>query len=369
MLRPVALLALLLASTPAAAVETMRISMGDVEGAEVRISGPGLRFGGDSEEGDFVRVGAAEARVRRRGGGGLEVNGAPILGDAVRFRAETESPDAGVAEVAPLRAGGREVRGEVVVRLAGTRLQLINVLPLEDYLAAVLGSEMPVSFPLEALKAQAVAARTYALQKKLEAYGSPFHMGSSVLHQVYGGMDREDARTRAAVAATRGQVLTYELAPIEAYFHASCGGRTESGAAALQRDLPYLKPVDCPCGELPASHWSAQVSTAEMDAALRFASAGLRTAARTATGRVSRVAAGARSLDAAQLRQRLGYTRIKSLSFDVERNAQGFRFTGRGYGHGAGLCQWGAKVLADRGQGYKDILAHYYPGAELQQLY
>ena len=101
----------------------------------------------------------------------------------------------------------------------------------------------------------------------------------------------------------------------------------------------------------------------------RFDSAGLRPAARTATGRVSRVAAGSHTLDGAQLRARLGYTRLKSLAFEMERTADGVRFTGRGYGHGAGLCQWGAKALADAGKGYRDILGHYYPGAELQQLY
>src|SRR5919204_152232 len=91
-----------------------------------------------------------------------------------------------------------------------------------------------------ALKAQAVAARTYALHKKLEAYDEPYHLGSSVLHQVYGGLRREDERTRAAVEATRGEVLTWELQPIEAYFHAACGGHTEEGLPALSRDLPYL---------------------------------------------------------------------------------------------------------------------------------
>jgi stage II sporulation protein D len=369
MLRPVALIAVLLAASPAQAVETMRIAMGESTGDSVRVSGPGLHFGADSEEAEFLPLPAGEARVRRRGAAGLEVNGAPVTGEAVRFRAQLLHAEGGVLLGAPLRANGREVRGDVVVRLVRGRLQLINVLALEDYLAAVLGSEMPVSFPAEALKAQAVAARTYALQKKLEAYGSPFHLGSSVLHQVYAGMDREDPRTRAAVAATRGQVLTYELAPIEAYFHASCGGRTESGAAALQRNLPYLKPVDCPCSALPASRWSAHVTTEELAAALRFDPAGLRPSARTATGRVSRVSAGAHSLDGAQLRQRLGYTRVKSLSFELERTAQGFRFSGRGYGHGAGLCQWGAKALADGGKVYQDILGHYYPGAELQQLY
>src|SRR4029079_3418898 len=107
------------------------------------------------------------------------------------FRAGAETSDAGVPGSVPIRAGASQVRGDGVLRPYRDGLQLINVIPLEDYLAAVLGSEMPVSFPLEALKAQAVAARTYALQKKLETYGAPFHLGSSVLHQVYGGFNRE----------------------------------------------------------------------------------------------------------------------------------------------------------------------------------
>jgi stage II sporulation protein D len=359
MLRPVAWLLLLLAPLSAHAVETMRIAMGEVHG-EVRVSGTALVFGSDSEDAEFVPAGAESAIVRRRGKR-LELNGSPVIGDAVRFRAGGESS---------VRAGSMEVRGDVVVRLYKDRLQLINVIPLEDYLAAVLGSEMPVSFPLEALKAQAVAARTYALQKKLEAYGSPFHLGSSVLHQVYGGIHREDARTRTAVLATRGEVLTYELAPIEAYFHSSCGGQTESGLAALGRELPYLQPVECPCGRLPASRWSATLSDSELQTALGDAPDGFRVSSRTATQRVNRVAtASGLSLDGATLRRKLGYTRLKSLGFEVERTASGWHFSGRGYGHGAGFCQWGAKALADSGLAYRDILLHYYPGTELQQLY
>ncbi|MGZ3461189.1 MAG: SpoIID/LytB domain-containing protein [Archangium sp.] len=368
MLRPVALLLLLLAPPRALAVETMRIAMSDSHG-EVRVSGKGLSLGSDTEDARFSPLEQDSAVVRRKGSR-LELNGAPVIGNAVRFRAGEGSEDAGVPGSSPLRAGDLEVRGDVVVRLYKDGLQLINVIPLEEYLAAVLGSEMPVSFPLEALKAQAVAARTYALQKKLETYGSPFHLGSSVLHQVYGGLNREDERTRAAVEATRGEVLTYELAPIEAYFHASCGGRTESGQDALQRDLPYLRPVDCPCGRLPASRWSATVSDSELQAALGQSTEGFRVTSRTATHRVSRVAtAGGASLDGATFRRKLGYTKLKSLEFDVERTAGSWHFNGRGYGHGAGLCQWGAKALADEGLSYRDILSHYYPGTELQQLY
>jgi stage II sporulation protein D len=368
MSRPVALLLLLLAPLDALAVETMRIAMGDSQG-EVRVSGQSLSFGPDTEDARFSPLEQGSVIVRRRGSR-LELNGAPVIGNAVRFRAGVDAEDAGVPGPSPLRAGDMEVRGDVVVRLYKDGLQLINIIPLEDYLAAVLGSEMPVSFPLEALKAQAVAARTYALQKKLEAYGSPFHMGSSVLHQVYGGLNREDARTRAAVEVTRGEVLTYELAPIEAYFHASCGGRTETGHAALQRELPYLQAVDCPCDRLPASRWSATVSDSELHAALGQSTEGFRVSSRTATRRVNRITTSSGiSLDGATLRRKLGYTKLKSLEFNLERTAGGWHFTGRGYGHGAGLCQWGAKALADDGLSYRDILLHYYPGTELQQLY
>jgi stage II sporulation protein D len=368
MWRPVALLLLLLAPLRALAVETMRIAMGDAQ-AEVRVSGRALSFGSDTEDARFSPLEPDSVVVRRRGSR-LELNGAPVIGNAVRFRAGEDSEDAGVLGSSPLRAGDMQVRGDVVVRLYKDGLQLINVIPLEDYLAGVLGSEMPVSFPPEALKAQAVAARTYALQKKLETYGSPFHMGSSVLHQVYGGLNREDPRSRAAVEATRGEVLTYELAPIEAYFHASCGGRTESGQDALQRDLPYLQAVDCPCGRLPASRWSATVSDSELHAALGQSTEGFRVSSRSATHRVNRVvSANGLSLDGATLRRKLGYTKLKSLEFDVERTGGSWHFNGRGYGHGAGLCQWGAKALADEGLSYRDILSHYYPGTELQQLY
>lgn len=370
MLRRVALLLLLLlAPARALAVETVRIAMGEAA-REVRVSGPGLASGPDLEEGESTPLQLPVATVRRRNGR-LELNGAPVLGEAIRFRARSGSGEPGApTEAAPLRANGTEVRGDVVVRLHKGRLQLINVIPLEDYLAAVLGSEMPVSFPLEALKAQAVAARTYALQKKLVTYGDPYHLGSSVLHQVYGGLHRENERTREAVLATRGEVLTYELAPIEAYFHASCGGRTESGAAALSSPRPYLQPASCPCDSLPNTRWSLTLSDSELRSALGHSPEGLQIAARTATGRVSRVAtASGASVDAVGLRRKLGYERLRSLSFDMERTSGGWRFTGRGHGHGAGLCQWGAKVLAEQGRSYRDILLHYYPGTELQQLY
>jgi len=369
MLRPVALLAFGLFSLPASGVETVRILVSERDGP-VAIQGARLSAGDDLEDVEFRPVERGSATVRRGARGGLEVDGVPVPSGSVRFRAGDPSSGAGTPGGEPLTAGDLAVRGDVVVRLQGGRLQLINVLPLEIYLVAVLGSEMPPEFPQEALKAQAVASRTYALWKKLESYGALVNMGSSVIHQVYAGLAREDARTRAAVEATSGQILTYELQPIEAYFHASCGGRTESGLSALGRDLPYLAAVECPCGTLPASRWTLSLPLAELGRALPGAST-LEVVSRSGTGRARMVRLSPdRVLDAVTVRQRLGYTRLKSLDYSVESaGGDALLLAGKGYGHGAGLCQWGAKAYAGQGWDYTAILGHYYPGAELRQLY
>lgn len=350
---------LLLGSSAAFAVETVRIDMGVAE-TQTTLEASSLSFGEDVDEGHFEKLPGRSVTVRRVGDH-LELDGKPVAQQAVRFR---------TSDGAGIQAATMTVRGEVVVRLYRKRLQLVNVVPLEEYLAAVLGSEMPVSFPPEALRAQAVAARTYALQRKLMTYGQPFHLASSVLSQVYGGLSREDPRTRAAVEATTGLVLTYDLQPIEAYFHSSCGGRTETGLAALGRDLPYLPSVTCACGKLPSSRWDLLLPVSELRPLFGKDAVGVKVAGRSRTGRALRVSSGARTVDAVSFRQKVGYNRLKSLSFDVEpTRGEQVRITGQGFGHGAGLCQWGAKVYADAGWDYRKILNHYYPGAELQKIY
>jgi stage II sporulation protein D len=338
------------------AAETMRIAMGG-EVTSVRLSAEGLSVGEDFDEARFEPAGNA-VRVTLKDGQ-LALDGRPVEQAALRFRATREGT---------LTALDTRVQGDVVVLPGKSKLLVVNVLPLEEYLVGVLGSEMPSSFPLEALKAQAVAARTYALNKKLEQYGQPFHLGSSVISQVYRGLEVEDPRTREAVEATRGLVLTYTLQPIEAYFHSSCGGRTESGADALGRDLPYLKAVDCPCGRLPTSHWTLTLKRGELSGLFQKAS-GLQVRGRTRTGRVQRVAVGPRVVDAVTFRQRVGYSKLKSLNFEVAADSDGWHIDGHGFGHGAGLCQWGARVYAEKGWGFEKILRHYYPGTELQTLY
>ncbi len=360
------LLLLLFIPRVALSAETVRIAIGERTGP-VTLKGRNLAAGPDTEDGPFTPLGGGEARIRILKGR-LEVNGIVAEPLAVRFRAgETEH---GTGDE-PIRAGTTGVRGDVVALVERGRLLLVNVLPLEDYVVAVLGGEMPPSFPLEALRAQAVAARTYALNKKLETLDEPFHLGSSVLAQVYGGLERETPKTREATDSTRGQVLTFDLEPIEAYFHSSCGGQTETGLAALQRDLPYLQSVSCPCGKHPATQWSTSLSAQELEDAFgREAHGEVRVLARTSTGRVRKLQLGSRSVEGVEFRQRLGYERVRSLLFEVSPDGKGgVRLVGRGFGHGAGLCQWGAKLMADAGKGYREILLHYYPGTELQTLY
>jgi stage II sporulation protein D len=338
----------------------MRIAIGQ-ELRAVALGGPELRWAEDDEQAPYTLVGRSRAVVTLVDGQ-LAIDGELARVDALRFRAGPE-------EDAPISASGMSLRGDVVVSRGQTGLVTVNVLGLEDYLVGVLGSEMPRSFPVEALRAQAVAARTYALNKKLEQYGRPFHLGSTVISQVYRGLEAEDPRTREAVESTRGLVLTWQLQPIEAYFHASCGGRTEAGAEALGRDLPYLKSVNCPCGALPGSHWSLKVPTQELTTLFGARAASVRVEGRTAGGRVRRIVAGPRTIDAVAFRARLGYTRVRSLDFKVKPLADGVELTGSGFGHGAGLCQWGARLKADKGWDFRRILLHYYPGSELQTLY
>ena len=275
----------------------------------------------------------------------------------------------------PIAVGESRVRGNVEVLAHEGKLLVVNEIPLEVYLAAVLGSEMMPSFHPEALKAQAVASRTYSLRKRLETLDRPYDLGSTVLSQVYAGVPREDPRTHAAVEATAGEVLVFGHEPIEAYFFSSCGGRTAGGDEALGRPLPYLQSVRCgEHADVPRARWELRLSAAELGKRLGLGPVdALRVEKRSATERVESViveASGARKrLTGAEFRRRLGYGELRSLAFDFEKRGATFHFRGRGFGHGAGLCQWGAQAAGLEGKSHREILQHYYPGAEIRKMY
>jgi stage II sporulation protein D len=271
-------------------------------------------------------------------------------------------------------AGAEEIR----VELPDGHVETVD---LEEYVANVVSAEVPSSWPLAALEAQAVAARTFALAQKV-AQGplSRAHLRASVLDQAY-AQGRASAQARQAARSTHGEVLTYGAAPIAAYFSASCGGRSEAAEDAFRLapgTTPYLtgaREDDADGGR----RWTVRIPLAALSAALRKGGrilaevSGLSVVDRTASGRAReilvRTSGGSRRLDAAELRQILGYTTLPSLLFEVSVERRSAVFRGRGSGHGVGLCQWGARARALRGSDYRAILAHYYPGAEIRRMY
>jgi stage II sporulation protein D len=244
----------------------------------------------------------------------------------------------------------------------------------------VVASEVPHGWPRESLKAQAVAARTFAVaQKVAQGPAARAHLGASVLDQVYKGTAHPEPGALQAAHDTAGEVLTFGSAPIAAYFSASCGGKSESAEVAFHLapgTTPYLRGGDPDFDERP---WTRRIPLAQIAAALRKAGrlkadvTGLRVSVRTQSGRVQTVSlktpGGSRPLPAVELRQIVGYRELPSLLFDVKVDGDAAVFAGRGSGHGVGLCQWGAHDRALRGEEYRAILAHYYPGAEIRRMY
>ncbi len=320
----------------------------------------------------LVRGGSAGPTPLRVWSDGSQVRlGSRPAGRSFGFSAAPEP--AGLLEVA-----GRRVRGRVEARADRRGLTLVNVLPLEDYVAGVVGRELPHSFSDEALKAQAVAARTFALHRIGRSLGDPhFALRASTDHQVYGGADAESARVRQAVAGTRGEYLSYAGQAILAAYHASSGGRTAGSDEVWSQWLPYLvsQPVQ---GEdlAPEPYWRASISRTTLGRALaplgvRVGSVvSLRVEDRSRSGRAARLrvrgSRGERWVDAGKLRRALGETRIRSTRFEIQPTEDGFVFAGTGYGHGVGMSQWGAEAMARRGADYREILAHFYPGTRLE---
>jgi len=260
---------------------------------------------------------------------------------------------------------------------------------LQDYLRGVLPAEIPASFPEEALKAQAIAARTYTLANMGKHRSHGYELCDQPHCQVYLGAGAEDPRVDAAVSATAGLIVTYAGRPIHAVYHDTCGGRTAGNETAWQGSapLPYLRPVsDCAegtprCRHSPNATWTRQVSQTGLGAALaRFgvkgAVTGIEPRACDANGRPEeyrvRSDRGETAIAAGVLRTAvnaaLGWNTLPSADFQAAANGDSMVFAGRGNGHGVGLCQWGANAMAREGKTAEQILGHYYTGVTLEAL-
>lgn len=275
-------------------------------------------------------------------------------------------------------ASERRVRGRLEAWSQNGQIQVLNRVDLEDYVASTVGGEMISGWPIEALRAQAVAARTYVLHEASKRSEASWDVRATEVSQVYRGLSAETARTRSATRSTSGQILLHEGEPILAVFHSTAGGRTAGAGEVWGRDLPYLREVVVDGEEeAPHTYWRAPRERVEVETQVTTMGLNLGRlreidiASRTPSGRVARLKlAGSRSsvsLSGIPLRQFAAALGLRSTLFDVNQTEAGFTFVGSGYGHGVGMSQWGARAMAMRGAGYRQILETFYPGAALAQ--
>lgn len=256
---------------------------------------------------------------------------------------------------------------------------------MEDYITGVVAAEMPASFPVDALKAQAVASRTYAVRavENADSELSPSDIGQAYItkEQMKSNWgDNFEAcynKVHDAVVSTDGEILEYEGEPILAVFHSTSAGETETAGNIWNYDLPYLKSTDS-VGDTYAPNFESVkvISEGEIIAMIKakypdftaeestlFDS--IKINARSKAGYITDMTVGTKNFTGKQIREALG---LRSSNFTVEKASGGIAFKTKGYGHGAGMSQYGAKYMAEQGTDYKGILEHYYNGVEIKKI-
>lgn len=320
-----------------------------------------------------------------------------------------------------IRIQNKPYRGNISFKVdSSNKLTVINSLPIEDYLYGVVAKEMPASWNKEALKAQAISARNYAV-KNLNKYKKlGFDLCTTQNSQVYGGVDAENFNTNKAVDETRGILAYYNGEVAELYYHSSSGGKTENSENIWSNAVPYLKAVDDPYSlGSPNDYWEYKISKSELEKLLNNKDKnignliGIRIDNVSSNGRVLKLTIigdkSEVSLEKESIRGFLGYSNLKSNWFEVNGKnkynqtisnnsyiaafndlqlflnktdsntlgiypnsnnsdiiaSQDYLFQGKGYGHGLGMSQYGAKTMADQGFSFDEILKYYFRGIDV----
>lgn len=261
----------------------------------------------------------------------------------------------------------RSYRGALSLRADGSDILVINSLNLEDYLRSVVPSEMQASWPLEALKAQAVAARSYLLSSYDAA--SPYDICATTDCQVYKGLQAEHPRSSQAIDETRGLVLSYDGTVARTYYHADSGGFTASGEEVWGVDKPYLQARTDVAMRSPHRDWQRRIDPDKIAASLTRMGVDIgvieafRILAVSESGRVERAQVvgsdGATLLEGKLLTKLLRLWGMKSTRFEM---VGGLTVRGNGWGHGVGMSQYGARSMARSQHSFDAILTFYYPG-------
>ncbi len=313
-----------------------------------------------------------EPLLTRKGkGGGIQIGDIKVSG--VRVTPQTKG---GLVYI-----DKQWFRGAVEVKSSSDGLLAVNQLPMEEYLYGVATSEMPRSWPLEAIKAQAVAARSYALYHQNNRQDKPYDLGDTPAWQVYGGVEGESQKSIQAVDTTQGEVVTYRGKLAEALYHAASGGQTDNGGRS------YLRSVKDYDQNAPNYRWQVSITpdqlkpwTEGLGELLQITPSAISAAGRADALKIVGTK-GTKTIDADPVRVGLNLlsgrfqvaaVRPPSLGAAVigadQTPANSFTFEGKGWGHGYGMSQWGARSLAATGWKYRNILTHYYQGTKVTKL-
>jgi len=300
--------------------------------------------------------------------------------------------------ILPRQTGGQRdvIESDLRVTVYNHETKEIMNMYLEDYITNVVAVEMPAAFELEALKAQAIAARTFALWRYVNHgnNGHPEHPGAVLctshthcqewlsdeeILKRHGQKWMEDywKKIEEAVSSTTGVVMTYDMKPIEPLYHSTSGGATENSEDVFASAVPYLRSVSSPYEQgSPVLVDSKEVSVKEFISKLkdenkaikikeRNLQSQIKIMSRTQGGTIKEIQIGDQIFSGSQIRRMF---ELRSGDFNVDVKGNTLEFTTRGYGHGVGMSQWGANGMAKQGSKFEDILSHYYQGVTLSKI-
>lgn len=280
------------------------------------------------------------------------------------------------SENGTFRIGPNTYAGKLMI-LLGEPVRLINEVPVEEYVTGVLPNEISPQWPQEVLKAQAIATRTFAYYYMKQNRTNLYDLTDNTFSQVYKGVQGNHSNLNRAAGETKDIILVYDDEPVQAFFHSTCGGHTEDACRVWGKQVPYLRGIPCNyCRDSRNYAWEIQFTQEELSEKLaRYGLGKIRSIAPEKTsgsGRwVSVRISGEKksmTLSGNNLRILFGVEKIKSTKLRIVRQGGNFIVKGRGWGHGVGLCQWGARAMAEKGYKHYQILRYYYRGTRLKKI-
>ena len=316
-----------------------------------------------------------------RKGKGVRKQKAMVRADMIAAPSFTLS--ASRVQIVPLKGtsiyiNNRIYRGKInLIRKSKGGVLITNELGIEDYVKGILCKEIAPWWPMDALKAQSIIARTYALYQQQFPKDKDFDVTDDIYSQVYGGKSSERWRTNRAVGLTKGRILIFQGKVFPAFYHATCGGATEDASQLWKIDLAPLKGIPCGfCKASPHFSWEKEIPVALLRQKLLEKGYScpediqdIEIMTRNSSGRVMRVLFKGKDsyaeISGKDFRQVLGPNIIRSATFTITIINNTAFIKGLGWGHGVGLCQWGMYAMAKEGYTYTQILSHYFPGSQI----